>query len=86
MEQLSPLNLHPLQKNGILRIRICNDLTRSKKEKNVKQKLDNFIKISNEKASQFDLENLIIMVDEEGDLSIKSKSKKKTYIKSFQMD
>ena len=38
------------------------------------------IKISNEKASQFDLENLIIMVDEEGDLSIKSKSKRKKHI------
>ena len=57
-----------------------NDLYNIKEGKNVKQKLDNFIKISNEKAEQFNQVNLIIMVDEEGDLSIKSKLKRKKHI------
>ena len=77
----SPFEFASIAKKwGFSGLEYVNDLYKIKEGKNVKQKLDNFIKISNEKASQFDLENLIIMVDEEGDLSIKSKSKRKKHI------
>ena len=56
----SPFEFASIAKKwGFSGLEYVNDLYKIKEGKNVKQKLDNFIKISNEKASQFDLENFL---------------------------
>tara|TARA_B110000116_G_scaffold269603_1_gene285898 strand:- start:1397 stop:2386 length:990 start_codon:yes stop_codon:yes gene_type:complete len=46
------------------------------------KELSRFIKLSNEKSKQYDLDNLLIMIDEEGDLSVKSKKARKDAVQN----
>ncbi|MDG2397021.1 MAG: TIM barrel protein [Flavobacteriaceae bacterium] len=50
-----------------------SDLYGISKSKNPNKELEKFIKISNEEAKKNNLQNLLIMIDDEGDLSTKSK-------------